>query len=140
MNHKEKIAHTMQNPPPIEGPNVYPLSWVTKTHKMEEIWQASQREFWDPKKLPWESFDVSRYSWEQREAIAYWWTLLSVFDASAPPVFASAFVKTYEAHEEDAVRRCFFSVTQDEQNHEQMCGMAITKMLEAPSYLEYEPK
>ena len=31
-------------------------------------------------------------------------------------------------------------MTRDEQNHEQMCGMAITKMLEAPSYLEYEPK
>ena len=89
---------------------------------MEEIWTASQREVWDPAQLSWDTFDPDSYSWEEREAIAYWWTLLSVFDASAPPVFASAFIKTYELHEEDAVRRCFFSVTQDEQNHEQMCG------------------
>jgi len=98
------------------------------------------REAWNPKDLPWDTFDVTSYSWEEREAMAYWWTLLSVFDASAPPVFAEAFIKTYEDHEEDAIRRCFFSVTRDEQNHEQMCGMAITKLLECSSPLEYEPK
>ena len=127
---KEKLAHTMEFPPAIEQPNVYPLSWHQHTKKLEEIWDASRREVWDPKKLPWDTFDVNKYTWEQREAIAYWWTLLSVFDASAPPVFAAALIKTYEAHEEDAVRRCFYSVTQDEQNHEQMCGMAITKFLD----------
>lgn len=66
--------------------------------------------------------------------------MLSVFDASAPPVFAEAFIKTYEMHEEDAVRRCFFSVTRDEQNHEQMCGMAITKFLDHTDPITYEPK
>jgi rubrerythrin len=113
---------------------------VRETQKMEEIWAAAQRENWDPAALPWDTFDVNRYSWEQREAMAYWWTLLSVFDASAPPVFASAFIKTYEDHEEDPVRRCFFSVTRDEQNHEQMCGLAITKLLDWPDPLTYEPK
>lgn len=136
----EQLARHMALPPETEQPNVYPLSWRAGTAKLEEVWDASQREYWDPKKLDWASFDVSRYSWEEREAIAYWWTILSVFDASAPPVFASAFVKTYEAHEEDAVRRCFFSVTRDEQNHEQICGMVITKMLEHPDPLTYEPK
>lgn len=137
---KERFADKMDLPPKIEGPNVYPLSWESKTAKMEEIWQASQREYWDPQKLPWATFDVTRYTWEEREAIAYWWSLLSVFDASAPPVFAAALIKTYEAHEEDPVRRCFFSVTRDEQNHEQLCGMVITKLLEHPDPLTYEPK
>ena len=140
MSKNEKIAHTMEFPPETAQPNVYPLSWKTVTQKAEEVWEASRREVWDPAKLPWDTFDANKYSWEEREAIAYWWSLLSVFDASAPPVFAEAFIKTYEVHEEDAIRRCFFSVTQDEQNHEQMCGLAITKLLEAPSYLEYEPK
>ncbi|MBP9680812.1 MAG: hypothetical protein KBD76_05370 [Bacteriovorax sp.] len=140
MSKKEKFAHKMDLPPEIVGPNVYPLSWVNETKKMEEIWQASQREYWDPQKLPWSTFDVERYSWEERECIAYWWCLLSVFDASAPPVFAAAMIKTYEAHEEDAVRRCFFSVTRDEQNHEQLCGMAITKLLDHTDPLSYVPK
>ena len=137
---KDKIAHLQEMPPETPQPNVYPLSWKTVTQKAEEVWEASRREVWDPAKLPWDTFDVESYTWEERESIAYWWSLLSVFDASAPPVFAEAFIKTYEVHEEDAIRRCFFSVTQDEQNHEQMCGLAITKLLEAPSYLEYEPK
>ena len=136
----EKLAQKMALPPPTEQPNVYPLSWRSETAKLEEIWDAAQRENWDPKKLAWDSFDASRYSWEQREAIAYWWTILSVFDASAPPVFAAALIKTYEAHEEDPVRRCFFSVTRDEQNHEQVCGLAITKLLEHPDPLSYVAK
>jgi hypothetical protein len=127
-------------PPATEQPNVFPLSWESHTRKLEEIWTSSQREYWDPAKLPWDSFDVNRYTWEEREAIAYWWSLLSVFDASAPPVFAAAMIKTYEAHEEDPVRRCFFSITRDEQNHEQLCGMAITRLLESSSYLSHVPR
>lgn len=137
---KTKLALEMDYPPVTEQPNVFPLSWRKGTEKMEEIWSAAQREVWDPAMLSWDTFDPESYSWEERESIAYWWTLLSVFDASAPPVFAEALIKTYEVHEEDAVRRCFFSVTRDEQNHEQMCGMAITKLLNHPDPLTYEPK
>lgn len=140
MSSKEKFASKMEFPPQTEQPNVYPLTWISKTKKMEEIWEASQREYWDPAKLPWDTFDVESYTWEERECIAYWWTLLSVFDASAPPVFAAAMIKTYEDHEEDPVRRCFFSVTRDEQNHEQVCGMFITMLLGHPDPLTYEPK
>lgn len=130
----------MELPPESEQPNIYPLSWHQQTTKMEEIWESSQKEYWDPAKLPWDTFDVESFSWEERESMAYWWTLLSVFDGSAPPVFAAAMIKTYEDHEEDAVRRCFFSVTRDEQNHEQLCGMMITKLLGHPDPITYEPK
>ncbi|WP_217125772.1 hypothetical protein [Hydrogenophilus thiooxidans] len=140
MAHNEKLALTMEFPPETPQPNVYPLSWHAQTMKLEEIWDAAQRENWDPKKLPWDTLDVDSYSWEEREAIGYWWTLLSVFDASAPPVFASALIKTYEEHEEDPVRRCFFSITRDEQNHEQMCGLAIKKFLDHHDPLTYQPK
>ncbi|MFT0532924.1 hypothetical protein ACMHYJ_08810 [Castellaniella hirudinis] len=140
MSSKERFADKMEFPPEIEQPNVYPLSWVRKTTKLQEIWEASLREYWKPEELPWDTFDVESYTWEEREAIAYWWTLLSVFDASAPPVFAAALIKTYEDHEEDPVRKCFFSVTSDEQNHEIMCGLSITKLLDHPDPLTYEPK
>ncbi len=137
---KQKLASEMEFPPTVGPGNIYPLAWRRETQKMEEIYAAAQRENWDPAALPWDTFDVDAYSWEQREAMAYWWTLLSVFDASAPPVFAAALIKTYEDHEEDPVRRCFFSVTRDEQNHEQMCGLAITKLLDWPDPITYEPK
>lgn len=136
-----KLADTMDLPPPIEGPNVFPIRWDRKTLKLEEVWDASLRDAWDPKKLPWDTLDVSQYTWEQREAIAYWWTLLGVFDGSGPPVFASAVIKSYEDHDEDPVRRCFFSITRDEVNHEVTCGMVIEKMLGGVgSAVDYEPK
>ncbi|PLX44124.1 MAG: hypothetical protein C0605_03085 [Hyphomicrobiales bacterium] len=140
MSIKERLSDQMELPPETEQPNVYPLSWRRQTAKMEEIWAASLSQAWDPAKLPWDSFDPDSFSWEERESIAYWWTLLSVFDASAPPVFAAALIKCYEDHEEDPVRRCFFSVTRDEQNHEQMCGLAITRLLDHPDPLTYAPK
>ena len=139
-SHKERFADKMEFPPATVQPNVYPLSWNNKTKKLQEVWEAALRENWDPEKLPWDTLDVDSYSWEERESIAYWWSLLSVFDASAPPVFAEALIKTYEVHEEDPVRKCFFSVTRDEQNHEIMCGLAITKMLGHPDPLTYQPK
>ncbi|TAM60921.1 ferritin-like domain-containing protein [bacterium] len=138
--HNDRFSDKMEFPPETPQPNVYPLSWRADTHKLQEIWEASLRESWDPAKLPWDTLDLESYSWEEREAIAYWWTLLSVFDASAPPVFAEALVKTYEIHEEDPVRRAFFSVTRDEQNHEMMCGLAITKFLGHTDPLTYQPK
>ena len=101
MSNKERFADRMELPPETAQPNVYPLSWPRQTQKMEEIWKSSLREAWDPLALPWDSFEPDAFSWEERESIAYWWTLLSVFDASAPPVFAAALIKCYEDHEED---------------------------------------
>jgi hypothetical protein len=136
----ERFAGGMDLPPDIAQPNVFPLSWERRTARLEEIWETSQREYWDPAKLPWETFVAARYTWEEREAIAYWWSLLSVFEASAPPVFAEALIKAYEVHEEDPVRRAFFSVLRDEQNQEQLCALALTRLIESASPLVYEPK
>lgn len=140
MSRHEKIAHLQEFPPETAQPNIYPLSWPTGTVKMEEIYQAAQKELWDPAQLPWRDFKPEHYSWEEREAIGYWWTLLSVFDASAPPVFASALIKAYSDHEEDVVRRCFMSITRDEGIHEQMCRRSIEAMLGHNDPLTYEPR
>jgi hypothetical protein len=126
------------SPPPIEQPNIFPLSWTANTTKLEEIWDKSRRDYWDPAKLPWDTLDLARYTDEQREAIGYWWGLLSVFDASAPPVFAQALIRSYEVHEEDPVRRAFFSIERDEQNHEQVCGMMLQTF--TPGFPDYEPR
>ena len=71
-------------------------------------------------------------------AIAYWFSLLSVFDGSGPVVFARAMIYTYEAKEEDPIRKCFFSVVRDEMNHEEICGRAI-KAMTPNGPLGYEP-
>ena len=69
--HHERLSESMTFPPETPQPNVYPLSWRAGTEKLEEVWDAAQREYWDPKKLPWDTFDPDSYSWEEREAMAY---------------------------------------------------------------------
>ncbi len=55
----------------------------------------------------------------------YWFSVLANFDASGPAVFARATIRAFEQHEEDPVRKCFFSITRDEMNHEECCQRAI---------------
>lgn len=118
--------------------NIFPFDWRVETPRLMEIYDQSRDPGWSPNKLPWDTLDVSQFTQDQRYAIAYWWALLSVFDASGPAVFARAMVHAYEVHEEDAIRKCFFAVTRDEMNHEEVCGRAINIMT-PNGPLGYEP-
>jgi rubrerythrin len=118
--------------------NIFPIEWNVQTPRLMEIYEASREPGWSPNELPWDSFDVNALTQDQRYAISYWWSLLSVFDASGPAVFARAMIHAYEKKEEDAIRKCFFSVTRDEMNHEEVCGRAI-RMLTPGGPLQFEP-
>jgi rubrerythrin len=48
-------------------------------------------------------------------------------------------IHTYETHEEDPIRKCFFSITRDEVNHEEVCGRAI-QLFTPGGPLGYEPQ
>src|SRR5215831_4587788 len=108
------ILFGTREPPPFTKGNIFPLEWRVETPKMLEIYEGARDPGWNPSKLPWATFDRNAFTADQRYALAYWWSLLSVFDSSGPAVFARAMIHTYEAHEEDPVRKCFFSVTRDE--------------------------
>lgn len=56
------------------------------------------------------------------------------------PGICLVLIKTYEFHEEDPVRKRFFSVTRDEQNHEITCGLAITQDARPPGPITNQPK
>jgi rubrerythrin len=119
--------------------NIFPFDWRVETPRLMDIYEDARDPGWSPSKLPWDSLDVESLTLDQRYAIAYWFALLSVFDASGPAVFARAMIHAYETHEEDPIRKCFFSVTRDEMNHEEVCGRAITR-LTPNGPLGYEPK
>lgn len=134
-----KLLFGTSEPPPFAPGNIFPLEWRVETPKMLEIYDASRDPGWSPNKLPWNTFDRNKFTLDQRYAMAYWWSLLSVFDSSGPAVFARAMIHTYESHEEDPVRKCFFSVTRDEVNHEEVCQRAI-EALTPGGPLGYEPE
>lgn len=125
---QELLLNAESAPKITDRLNIFPFDWRVETPRLMDIYEDSRDPGWSPSKLPWETLDVDSLTLDQRYAISYWFALLSVFDASGPAVFARAMIHAYETHEEDAIRKCFFSVTRDEMNHEEVCGRAINKL------------
>jgi rubrerythrin len=138
MPQPEEILAATEDAPAIPEMNIFPLEWRIDTPKLAQIYDGARDSGWAPNRLPWNTLDLSAMTEDERYAIAYWWALLSVFDASGPAVFARAMIHTYEMKEEDPIRKCFFSVTRDEMNHEEVCGRAI-QLLTPGGPLRYEP-
>ncbi|HYM31141.1 MAG TPA: hypothetical protein VEU47_07585 [Candidatus Cybelea sp.] len=132
------ILFGVKEPPPFPADNIFPLTWETETPKLMQLYDLARDPGWAPNRLDWNSLDPKSFTEDQRYAIAYWFALLSVFDSSGPAVFARAMIHTYETHEEDPIRKCFFSVTRDEVNHEEICQRVITKLTPGGPF-GYEP-
>ncbi|SLN72854.1 ferritin family protein [Oceanibacterium hippocampi] len=135
----EKLLFNGEEPPAFPEGNIFPLEWRVETPKLEELYEKSRDPGWSPERLPWDTLDVDSMSWDERYAVAYWFALLSVFDASGPAVFARAMIHTYETHEEAPIRKCFFAITRDEHNHEEVCQRAIQTMV-PNGPLDFEPR
>jgi hypothetical protein len=134
-----RILFGMEEPPPFPADNIFPIEWHTDTPKLLKLYDSAREQTWFPNKLPWDTLDPAAFTLDQRYAIAYWFGLLSVFDSSGPAVFARAMIHTYETHQEDPVRKCFFLITRDEVNHEEVCQRAI-QILTPGGPLGYEPE
>ncbi|HEX6312842.1 MAG TPA: hypothetical protein VF152_14600 [Acidimicrobiia bacterium] len=112
-------------PPAVPQPNIFPIEWRVETPKLAEIYERAKVQAWNPTDIAWEGLDVSRWTREEQLGIAYWFAVLANFDASGPPVFAHAVVQSFEQHEEDPLRKCFFSIARDEVNHEEVCQRVV---------------
>jgi len=135
----EQMLADISSPPPHEPLNVFPLEWRTCTPKLAQLYESARDPGWSPSRLPWDTLRADDFTPDQRYALAYWWGLLSTFDGSGPVVFARTMIHAYESHEEDPIRKCFFSITRDEVNHEDVCGRAITALTPGGP-LGYEPQ
>jgi len=124
-----KDERNWDEPPEIELPNIFPIEWHSETPEFVELYEKARREYWNPAELPWDSFDPESFNRQQRVAIAYWFSVLANFDASGPAAFARALLHSYECHEEDPLRKCLFTITRDEVNHEEFCQRCLTTLL-----------
>jgi rubrerythrin len=115
--------------PPVAQPNIFPMEWRLETPRLAEIYERAKREGFNPSALNWSELSPEAWSDDEKVAIMYWWALLSNFDASGPAVFARATIRAFETHEEDPVRKCFFSITRDEVNHEECCQRVIQRLV-----------
>jgi len=135
----EKILYGIEEPPPFPEDNIFPLDWRVETPKLMKLYESARKQSWTPAELDWDGLDPDSFTLDQRYAIAYWFGLLAVFDSSGPAVFARAMIRTFEKHEEDPVRKCFFLITRDEVNHDEVCQRVIEKMTPGGP-LGYEPE
>jgi len=132
---KEGLKPALQ----IPQPNIFPIEWRMETPRLAEIYERAKREGFNPSAIVWSRLQPGAWSDDERIAIMYWWALLSNFDASGPPVFAKATIRAFETHEEDPVRKCFFSITRDEVSHEECCQRVIQRLVpDGP--LNFEPE
>jgi hypothetical protein len=115
--------------PAVPQPNIFPMEWRVLTPALEEIYERSKRQVWNPADFPWDALHPEEFCPEQRVAIMYWYAVLANFDGSGPAVFAKATIHAFEHHEEDPLRKCFFSITRDEINHEECCRRVIQRMV-----------
>ena len=121
----DTVKLTVAPPPPkISQPNVFPLDWPEGDPVTHQLFALAKREAWDTAELPWHTLKDAKISAEERLGIGYWFSLLGIFDAAAPPVFAHALIEMYKHHEEDGVRKCFSTILRDELNHEEVCRFA----------------
>ena len=114
--------------PEIPQPNIYPMEWRVETEKLASIYQKSKLMAWNPADLPWDGLRAEDFTEEQRLGIMYWYAVLANFDGSGPAVFAKATIHAFETHQEDPIRKCFFSITRDEMNHEECCQRSIAAL------------
>ena len=125
--------------PEIPQPNIFPLEWHVETPKLAAIYERSKVQAWNPSDLPWEQLNPEDFTPEQRLGIMYWYAVLANFDGSGPAVFAKATIHAFETHQEDPVRKCFFSITRDEMNHEEVCQRVIERLVPGGP-LDFEPR
>src|SRR5918911_1709593 len=116
------VRDLLADVPSIEQPNIYPMEWHGDPQgKLAVLYERAKREVWNPAELPWAQLDPKDFTREQRLGVMYWYSVLANFDGSGPPVFAKAMIHSYEQHEPDPVRKCFFSITRDEASHMAIC-------------------
>ena len=114
--------------PAVPQPNIYPMEWRVQTPKLLEIYEHSKQQLWNPSQFPWDDLRPEAFTPEERVGIMYWYALLANFDGSGPAVFAKAMIHAFEYHAQDPIRKCFFSITRDEINHEECCQRVIQRL------------
>jgi rubrerythrin len=125
--------------PAVAQPNIFPMEWRVDTPKLAEIYERSKTQVWNPADFPWDALRPEDFTPEQRVAVMYWYAVLANFDGSGPAVFAKATIHAFEHHTEDPIRKCFFSITRDEMNHEECCQRVIQKLVPGGP-LDFEAK
>jgi hypothetical protein len=116
----------MDRPPTTSPPlEALPPGPPTSPTEPRWLWESVRYQFWQPTELGRSIRHAGPFTPEQRESIAYWWSLLAAVEGLGPQAYALAFVHATEQHESDQIRWSLLAMLRDEVQHEQLCGLVL---------------
>jgi hypothetical protein len=122
--------------PPLEA---LAPDWPAAPEEPRWLWESLRHQFWHPTDPARAIGRAGPFPDEQREAIAYWWSLLAAVEGMGPPAYAAAFVGATERRDSDQVRWSLLAMLRDELQHEQFCRLALERF--APGWpRRYAPR
>lgn len=126
--------------PDLGAGSIQPLSWEDGDPKLWALYKRSIADHYDLfRDVDWDALDPAAFTPEQRLGLAYWFAIDATFEQAGTTVFARAMIGSFEAREEDGLRRMLLSITRDEGNHDLIGKLVCEKLLPGFPY-NYEPK
>jgi hypothetical protein len=123
-----------------EQDTIQPLSWENGDAKLWALYRRSIADHYDLfNDVDWDALDPDAFTPEQRIGIAYWFAIDATFEQAGTVVFARALIGSYEARENEALRRMLLSITRDEGNHDLIGKLVCERLLPGFPYA-YKPE
>jgi rubrerythrin len=108
---------------------IMPLSWDHGAQEIFELYERATREHYVLADAQWESIRPEDHSQEERVGLAYWFAMHGTFESAGILTFARALVASFEAREQDSIRRMLMTVTRDESHHDEMAMRVVQRIL-----------
>jgi hypothetical protein len=113
--------------PPTTGPPLEPYR-ANDLGEPAWLWDSVRQQFWQPADLARSIPGAAAFTPSQREAIAYWWSLLAAIEGLGPRAYAAAFLRASEQHESEQVRWSLLAMLRDGLHHEQLCHLVLRRL------------
>ena len=126
-------------PPAVPQPNIFPIEWRVETPKLAEIYERAKVQGWNPSDIPWDTLDPAHAG--APRSVSGSCTGSRCSRTSTRRVRPSSRTRPCRASsstQEDPLRKCFFSITRDEVNHEEVCQRVVQRM-QPGGPLDWEP-
>ncbi len=114
---------------PAGSDAIMPLSWDRGSPEIFELYERASREHYVLADADWAQLDPDDHSQEERVGLAYWFTMHGTFESAGILTFARALIASFEAGEQDGIRRMLMTVTRDESHHDEMAMRVVDRVL-----------
>ena len=114
---------------PTGGEAIAPMTWDSGPKQLTDLYERASREHYVLADTDWKRISPADYSQDERVGLAYWFAMHGTFESAGILTFARALIASFEAGEQDGVRRMLMTVTRDESHHDEMAMRVVQRVL-----------